>query len=92
MPRYKVTSPRFHDGVFYAPGTKHSIITRDKPFPKDTKGVVKLNEETAGQRKKRLAAEAKAKKEAAEAQKEKQQVSESGMAAPPAPSSAVETL
>ena len=39
MPKYKVTTPRFHGkgeaATLYGPGTSRSVITVDKPYPKD---------------------------------------------------------
>ena len=34
MYKYKVTTPRFHEGVLYGPGTRRNFISYDKPFPK----------------------------------------------------------
>lgn len=34
MPKYKVTTPRFHAGNLYGPETRRKFITVDKPYPK----------------------------------------------------------
>ena len=34
MPKYKVTTPRFHNGKLYGPATRRAFITVNKPYPK----------------------------------------------------------
>lgn len=83
MPRYKVLEPGFHEGKTYSPTGKRKVVHMDKPFPNakvadNARGYKKgdemvpswferIQDETAAEKKKRLAAE----KAAAEAANEK---------------------
>ena len=59
MPSYKVMSPGFSDGRLYDPDGKRPILYRDKPFPKGEQPswLEPIKNETAGRKKKRVAAE-----------------------------------
>ena len=36
MPSYRVTKPAFIDGKLHGPGTRRTVITRSRPYKKDT--------------------------------------------------------
>lgn len=59
---YRVTEPRFHNGVLYRPQDRDTLVT-DKPFPPGTRGLESLGGEKA------VAALKKQKQKAAEKKK-----------------------
>lgn len=38
MPSYRVTTPRFHHGTMYGPGTSRDVLTVEVPFKPDADG------------------------------------------------------
>lgn len=72
MPSYKVLKQGFFAGKLYDPNGKRTMVHTDEPFPmKDKKEQVPswleaVEQETAAQKKKRVASEAKAAKAAKE--------------------------
>lgn len=72
MPSYKVISKGFMFGRTYDPNGRRKTLHADKPLKPVPSWLEPIKEETAAQRKKRVAAEKKAKAEAAESQKQKQ--------------------
>jgi len=62
MPQYKVIAPGFYDGKMYSPEGKRRVLHTDMPFNKKNpmpSWVEAMKEETATQKKKRVAAEKK---------------------------------
>ena len=95
MPRYTVLSKGFFDGVLYSP-EKRSVLHTDKGFPMKGKTeqvpswLERIKDETAAQRKARLAKETKAK--AADAEKAKEDAEDIAAVSFIEPSSGVEDL
>lgn len=59
MPSYKVLTKGFHGGITYDPEGKRRVLHTDKPFKKTPSWLQPLKAETASQKKKREADEAK---------------------------------
>ena len=64
MPRYKAIKPGYMNKVLCKPGGKHEIVQTDMPLKPVPSWLQEIPEETAAQKKKRIAAEKKAGKEA----------------------------
>lgn len=77
MPSYKVISKGFFAGKTYDPEGKRKILTVEKPFKKCPAWLQPLKAETAAQKKKREAHEAKQEKlDAEKAEQDKQDIAD----------------
>ena len=64
MPQYKVKSPGFHNGTFYTPAGKRTVLHVDKAFAKCPLWLMPLKGETAAEKGARTKAANKAAEEA----------------------------
>ena len=92
MPRYQVVKPGFYDGKLYDPEGKRKTLTTDKAFKKCPSWLKPIQGETAAQKKKREADEAKQAKADAEKQAEDKKDLDAVTFTEPPKSAQVETL
>lgn len=92
MPRYQVIKPGFYDGKLYDPEGKRKTLTVDKAFKKCPSWLKPIKGETAAEKKKREADEAKqAKADAEKADEDQKDIDSVTFTEPPA-TAQVETL
>lgn len=94
MPRYKVTAVGFFDGILRKPGGRshRGVVTTDKALKPVPTWLSLMEEETAAQKKKRVAAEVKEAKNNAEKALEDKVDIDAVTFIEPSPGADVETL